>query len=385
MAGGNEYVTPIHRFYIDIRPLIPANKQDKNYLPLIETLFDEQQQAIKKYLRPADRLMSLASALLKYTFLHRNAHIPWTDVRISKTPKPHHRPYWQPTPDWNGSGGVDFNVTHQNGLVAIIGCTTPTPQNQAYSSPIVRPSTSITSAPAPEIASQQIRLGVDIACTKEDGRTPKDVTSQAKLDEWVDIFGEVFSWRCRQDMKHAQIIGSDSTNIYQKRLRRFYAYWSLQEAFIKMVGEGLLAEWLKELEFENVHAPEPATADDFPDDGFNWAFSHDEERKWTPPEKAIRDIRASVYCKRLDDVRLELLAYEEDFLMATSIRGVQEANVGDKKWIKLDIEDIRPCAEGRCKCLDRKQVGVAHEDGNEYSHAEANGPTRDEDLKVPYP
>lgn len=355
MALCDAYTTPVARFYVDVRALIPASRAEPTNLSLIETLPEEQQEAIRKFLRPADRLMSLASALLKNVFIHRYALIPWNEVRIFKTPKPHRRPYWQPPPDWTSEGGLEFNVTHQNGVIAIIGCKTPTAQSQDYSLPLLQQVNLTPAPPVPEASDTQVRLGIDLACTKEDGRTPKDVTSQASLDEWVDIFGEMFSWQCRQDMKHALIPGADDATIYQKRLRRFYAYWSLKEAFIKMVGEGLLAEWLKELEFEKVIAPEPATAGDFPDDGFSWAFKNDEEQKWTSPDKIVKDIEASLYGRKLDNVHLELVAYEEDFLLATSMRGVSDSErPSARKWIKLNIEkDIRPCAEGRCHCLDR--------------------------------
>ena len=387
MASGNGYHTAITRFYVDIRPLIPSNSHDPANLPLIDTLFDEQRESIKKFLRPADRLMSLASALLKYVFIHRYALIPWNEVRISKTPKPHQRPYWQPPPDWTGKGGLEFNVTHQNGLVALIGCKTPTAQSQEYSSPL-RQSVSVSSPPVPEVAAKQVRLGVDLACTKEQGRTPKNVTTQAKLDEWVDIFGDVFSWRCRQDMKYAVIPDADETNIFQKRLRRFYAYWSLQEAFIKMVGEGLLAEWLKELEFENVIAPEPASAEEFPDDGFSWAFNDDEERKWTPRDQAVKGLKAILHGQRVDDVQLDLVAYEEDFLLATSIRGVTDSSgASTARWVKLDIEkDIRSCAEGKCKCLDQKVAKAQHDFDRPYPPYEMladDKPTRSD--VAPYP
>lgn len=86
MTSNEGYQTQITRFYIDVRPLIPSNKHDPSYLPLIDTLFDEQRETIKKFLRPADRLMSLASALLKYVFIHRYARISWDQIRISKPP-----------------------------------------------------------------------------------------------------------------------------------------------------------------------------------------------------------------------------------------------------------------------------------------------------------
>jgi 4'-phosphopantetheinyl transferase len=358
MTSQNGYTTPIQRFYVDVRPLIPANKQSPADLPLITTLRDEQQEVIRKFLRPADRLMSLASALLKYLFIHRYALVPWNEVRISKTPKPHGRPYWRPERDWDGKGGLEFNVTHQNGMVALLGCKTPVAQNQDYFSPMGGESIHFPATPGH--TAQQVRLGVDLACTHEDGRTPKDVISQAKLDEWVDIFGEMFSEQSRDEIKQAHIPGATGIEVFEKRLRRFYAYWSLKEAFIKMVGEGLLADWLVELEFDNVQAPEPATADDFPDDGFSWAFQDEEERKWTPPDKSIKNITAVLRKQKLNDVHLTLVAFEQDFLLATSMRGVRDEDEATARWVKLDIEkDIRPCAEGRCQCLNRRVVDIA--------------------------
>lgn len=382
MTSKNGYSTPINRFYIDVRPYVSANKQNPTDLPLIKTLRDEQQEVVKKFVRPADRLMSLASALLKYVFIHRYALIPWNQVRISKTPNPHRRPYWQPHPDWTGQGGLEFNVSHQNGIVALIGCKTPIAQDQDYFSPMG--GESIHFPPTPGHTAQQVRLGVDLACTHEDGRTPRDVISQAKLDEWVDIFGEMFSEQCRDEIKHATIPGATGIEIFEKRLRRFYAFWSLKEAFIKMVGEGLLADWLINLEFEHVHAPDPANADDFLDDGFSWAFQDDEDKKWTPPEKSAKDISAVLHKKRLSDVHLDLVAYEQDFLLATSMRGVADTDGSTARWIKLDIDkDVRPCAEGRCQCLKQKILSVPSSmttpksavsaDGGRYRIIQANG------------
>ena len=64
---------------------------------------------------------------------------------------------------------------------------------------------------------------------------------------------------------------------------------------------------------------------------------------------------------RVQDVEIELVAYDADFMIATAIRGVTERDiVGDRGtkgegsgwWLRLDFEeDIRPCAEGWCGCL----------------------------------
>ena len=383
MPASDIHTKPISRLYIDTRPLTPLHSHDRSFLPLITTLRPEQQEAIQKFLRPADRLMSLASALLKYTFIHRTAQIPWSDITISKTPVPHKRPYWQPPSNWTGTGGLEFNVTHQNGIIAIIGCATPTLQSQEVSLPL--PSTAPTSSETSTGRTPQIRLGVDVACVSEKGRTPTTITTQAALDEWVDIFGEMFSWRCRQDIKYFSPSSSTETrDIYALRLRRFFTYWSLKEAFIKMVGEGLLASWLLELEFDGVSSPPAATDSDYPDDGFSWALLSAEERKWTPPELAVRSTKAVLYGERLEDVKLEVVAYENDFLVSSCIRGVkEESRDGGSRWTQLDIErDIRPCAEGRCRCLEQKKMGKKGRDEREELGEEDLG-RREEEVAYP--
>ncbi|KIW41176.1 uncharacterized protein PV06_06758 [Exophiala oligosperma] len=432
-----KHPSTITRFYIDTRPLVNASPKS---LPLLSTLQFSEQESITRFIRPADRFMSLGSALLKYTFIHRQAGIPWPDIRISRTPAPHKRPYWEPPELWTRSPisasqtaptdnrsdsiqpetkGLEFNVSHQAGLVAILGCTTPTSQlpNPSTSISQVTPLSptlpagrfeqlSLTGHHTPILGAGQVRLGVDIACTNEDKRTPKDVTTQAKFDEWVDIFSEMFSDRERRDMRFAPVHvpvsereegdyygwessddssasasaghtgGNREAKMIEQKLRRFYAYWALKEAYIKMVGEGLLASWLRELEFLDVVPPaipeavlktrrkergrsrgggvsEPnAQAGNHshlhPD-----ALQHEAD-KWTTPEKAERGMTTLFRAAKVEDVDIELVAYDEDFLIATATRGLREETDGPegRRWIRLDIErDIRPCAEGRCSCV----------------------------------
>lgn len=423
----------ITRYYIDTRPLVSSSPKS---LPLLSTLQFTDQEYVTRFIRPADRFMSLASALLKYTFIHRRTGIPWSDIHLSRTPAPHKRPYWEPPDLWTGSNtsasshpspseaqsdvkGLEFNVSHQAGLVAIMGCTTPTAQlpNPSHSissatplSPSLPPQQlqqlSLVGHHTPELGAGQVRLGVDIACTNEDKRTPKDLNTQAKFEEWVDIFAEMFSDRERRIMMHAPVhvpvpereegdYGWDSSTssedgkpvpltgggkeakMIEQKLRRFYAYWGLKEAYIKMVGEGLLASWLRELEFLDVVPPAVPEAVsrarsrsrsrnrvggiNVPNGQANnhshlhpqTGLQHEVE-KWTPSEKAERGVTTLFRGKQVEDVDIEIVAYDEDFLVATATRGVEEVKDGIevKRWLRLDIEnDIRPCAEGKCDCL----------------------------------
>lgn len=406
-----KHKTSITRYYIDTRPLVlpPSTPKSQQSLPLLSSLQYADQEAVTRFIRPADRFMSLASALLKYTFIHRRAKVPWPQIQMARTPHPHRRPYWEPPTIWTSpdpdTKGLEFNVSHQAGLVAIMGCTTPTAQ-------LPNPSTSIsqttplsptlpdqldrldlTGHHTPGLAAGQVRLGVDIACTNEDKRTPKDLTTQAEFEEWVDIFAEMFSDRERRDMQVAPIhvpvveredgeffTDSDDSSVedgraaearhIEQKLRRFYAYWALKEAYIKMVGEGLLADWLRELEFVNVVAPpvpkglkqakRPAVGAVPSSQAHNHGHLHPdgyqhESEKWTPPDKAEKGVTTLFRGKKVEDVDIELVAYDEDFILATATRGVRELDTGPetRRWLRLDIDrDIRPCAEGTCSCLD---------------------------------
>lgn len=281
--------------------------------------------------------MSLASALLKYYFIHRTAKIPWSEVAISQTPKPHSRPYWDPPTDWHGDGfdGLEFNVSHQAGLVILAGCHTPHRPDMSLA--ISKDDISVTPDPTKQ-QQQQIRIGIDVACTKEPRRTP-DLSTQKKLEEWVDTFEEMFSLRERRDMKERPVpmatgfgSGDEASQVLEQKARRFYMYWALKEAYIKMVGEGLLAGWLRQLEFVNVMPPEPGEKLTAYESGLRTMFDG-------------RDISKSV--------EVEVEGFDSNFLFATITRGIKEQESDIAQWGQIDIErHVRPCAEGRCSCLE---------------------------------
>lgn len=212
-------------------------------------------------------------------------------------------------------------------------------QAAVYSAP--KPS----SAPIPSVP----QVGIDVTCVDEPGRrrdkaprTLKDVT------DFIDIFKEVFSQKELDTIKRAASPSAVSTTrplaeVIKSAMRLFYAYWALKEAYIKMTGEALLAPWLRELEFTNVLAPPPV--------------ADEEADKWSDPYTGVQTL---LYGKIVEDVRVELVAFEADYLVATAARG---ANLGEvvrdvtqidpwKELVSIDIErDVRPCATGTCQCL----------------------------------
>ncbi|KNG82774.1 putative aflYg/ npgA protein [Aspergillus nomiae NRRL 13137] len=329
------------RWYIDTRGLTATTSS----LPLLETLQPSDQESAKRFYHLKDKHMSLASNLLKYLFIHRTCRIPWNQITISRTPAPHHRPYFNPADITQTAAtdkpipSIEFNVSHQASLVALAGTILPPPSNNDSTAPtnvITNPNP--TSTPSSSIP----QVGIDITCVDERRNTAH--TRQA-LEEFVSIFSEVFSQRELDTIKSLHgapsHIGNDEDGLVEYGFRLFYTYWALKEAYIKMTGEALLAPWLKELVFTNVVAPEPA--------------GRDLQTLGEP----YTGVKTWLYGKEVDDVRVEVIAFEKNYLIATAARGGRigrgSGGGGADPWQqlqKIDIEeDVRPCATGVCQCL----------------------------------
>ena len=335
-------------------------------LPLLSSLPTDIQDSINRYVRIQDRQMSLASALLKYYFIHRNARILWKEVVISRTPDPHRRPYWDastaPSATRNESDvQLEFNASHQAGLVGLIGCILPpgsSPPLIPGSSRVERKNNgssfaSINSAhpqpeptPLPTSASPDsntgIRLGLDITCANEPGRgAHSTVNNTRELYEWISIFSEVFSPADLSHMKHAPLNpspppGTAEHDVVMLKLRRFYTFFALKEAFVKMTGEALLANWLREVEFRNVKVPAEA----------------DEEGSWGT--EIDTDTEVWLHGRKLEEVKMEIRAWGKSFIVATAIDGSESptSHAPTEQWRFLDwSQTIAPCALGTCNCL----------------------------------
>lgn len=384
----------LNRWYIDSR-----NWEAKGLdLPLLETLRPAEQEAVKRYYHAADRRMSLASHLLKYLYIHHACGVPWKDIVFSRTAPPEHRPYYD-----SPSTKVEFNVSHQASMTILAGTIAPDP-------------TQIEQLASAGVSHLLPRLGIDITCVNE----RKPIKSFKELREYVDIFSEVFSPSELNDMKSPQLAFNRAVNsglakaftsaegekvlsesdLVRFGLRLFYSYWALKEAYVKLTGEALLAPWLRVLEFTNVVPPDPVNplpaakprADCGPED------MPRSPRKWGSPYTGVI---VSKDGQQLKDVRIELVAFESDYIVATAgygssvgaiakhalnddpdhllsqidmhppggRAGLHRTPLSTKKvvgdmdpwntpyaiadpWLamqEVDVElDVRPCAEGRC-------------------------------------
>ncbi|GES66221.1 4'-phosphopantetheinyl transferase NpgA [Aspergillus terreus] len=316
---------PLTRWYMDMR-----NLTNHPPLPLLDTLKPTEQEAVTRFYHQKDRQMSLASNLLKYLFVHRTCRIPWPEIIISRTPAPHKRPCFIPAADHPRAAALptlEFNVSHQASLVALAGTSTPSPASTQQKERLLTAAPDPATTPLPSLP----QVGIDITCVNE--RRADATPTLAALNEYVDIFAEVFSARELETIKSTAARKNDPAYGY----RLFYAFWALKEAYIKMTGEALLAPWLRELEFTDVRAPEPRA-----------------ERPYT-------GVRTWLYGKLVEDVRVEIEAFEDDYLIATAARGgkVGSAASGGGEGVdgwgalrRITIEDVAPCARGQCQCLD---------------------------------
>ncbi|EEH37086.2 4'-phosphopantetheinyl transferase NpgA [Paracoccidioides lutzii Pb01] len=367
------------RWYIDTRPLTASTQS----LPLLTTLQESDQTTIKAFHHLSDRHMSLASYLLKYLFIHRTCHVPWNQIIISRTPAPHKRPCYVPLEQqqqqWSSGSdskykntptgtptNIEFNVSHQASLIALAGCVIPTPPSDenTIAQPLLKSVNNTT-----DTTNNLPQIGIDITCMNDPSRRNRGPPkTKAELHAFIDIFSEVFSQNELDAMKADPRSSSSSDNssgsnmslqdYITSSLRLFYTYWALKEAYIKMTGEALLAPWLRDLEFRNVVVPTPP-AKSPPTTSPSTA-----SLAWGVPETGVR---AVIYGREVPEVRLEVVACEEEYIVATAGRGGGFGNCvsGEEegggmgkvraRWgefVRVDVErDVGPCARGECGCL----------------------------------
>jgi 4'-phosphopantetheinyl transferase len=275
--------------------------------------------------------MSLASQLLKHLCIANVQDIPWTQTIISRLPN--HKPYYKPlTASSKPLIPMDFNVSHQAGLVSLICC-----------------------------AGIPAEVGTDVVCVNE--KPESKTLGERGFFDWVDIHADVFhpsevtylklsadnlnlpeqlepsgyardaiarcqyrtqtvSWKTQDD----ETLSLDANTIIDAKMRRFYALWCVREAYIKMTGDALLAEWLRELEFRNLKIPRPNPA------------AADED---LTPGEVVTEFEIYVAGKRIEDVRMELRAYGRSYMVASAVRLQPVARVEEvmfSGYEKLDLE-----------------------------------------------
>ncbi|KAH0150545.1 putative phosphopantetheinyl transferase, partial [Aureobasidium melanogenum] len=317
---------------IDTRTLWPGQHIKDAASDILHLLSKDERDVVLRKIFIADARMSLASALLKRLYISRALSIPWKDVKIARKGDPTHGKPCAILPD-GSFAHIDFNVSHQAGLVSLVGWNPPAGQ------------------------SQSALVGTDIVCVNE--RDDYRTIDQEGFDAWIDIYEDVFSEAERWDMKYnvdyitlldGRIIQGDNLGrvdrcvqrnkelsislptgeshsfnsdiLIDAKLRRFYSFFCYKEAYIKLAGEALLAPWLKELEFQNVRSPKPGTVARCSTHG-TWG-------------EKVSDVEAVLHGEKVDNVKMTLQAFEENFMLATAVQGLQGLEA--PPFTKLDLE-----------------------------------------------
>jgi 4'-phosphopantetheinyl transferase len=276
--------------------------------------------------------MSLGSALLKRLFVHKALGTPWKDIVFGRKRDPKHgKPVALRVPPQHGPAPVEFNISHQAGLVVLVGC---------------------------KKEDLDVELGVDIVCVNE--RNDYRTIDEEGFDGWIDIYSEIFSSEECFDLKYnadsfplldgtlitPEILGRhdrccarnqhltitlpsgetrevDSDLIIDAKLRRFYNFWCYKEAYIKLDGEALLAQWIPQLEFKHVRAPRPGTPARCSTHG-SWGERVSDAEVWFKKvgngagPAGVQDMQKGE--KRLEDTRVEIQAFEEDFMIGVAAK-----------------------------------------------------------------
>lgn len=255
--------------------------------------------------------MSLASGLLKRLYIFKTLGIEWSKIRYGRKGDPKHGKPCALLLDGT-IAPIEFNISHQAGLVALVGWNT-----------------------------DEVELGVDIVCVNE--RNDYRLIDQEGFDGWVDVYQEIFSQEESWDMKYnvdpfklldgTEITPEDigrndrccarnqelnamretgeevtfsSDLLIDAKLRRFYTMWCYKEAYIKLKGEGLLAKWIKEVEFRNVRAPTVGTPARCSTHG-SWGGR-------------VADVEVWDHGKRLEDVKMEIQSFEENYMISVAAK-----------------------------------------------------------------
>lgn len=182
-------------------------------------------------------------------------------------------------------------------------------------------------------------VGIDIVCVNERNDLEKIMDSQEPrraYNEFVGMHEEVFSPKEITALRMADVSGESDRETIERRLRRFFALWCLREAYVKMTGEALLAEWLQELEFRRFPVPDE---EEEGEDG-------QEAMMGTQAPKTRKDVDGEfeIYLKgeRARNVEMRIVALGKRYMVASAVRRKDESPL-EVPWTELkeiSVEEV---------------------------------------------
>ncbi|EAQ89573.1 hypothetical protein CHGG_06192 [Chaetomium globosum CBS 148.51] len=339
----------IAQWILDTRswyPEVTQTKQLETHAARAFALLPPTSRApILRYHHARDAKMALASALLKH---YAVARLMSTDTAASATKAA----AWSATlatpftrdartkPVWldpaSGAQPVAFNVSHQAGVVAIVAVA-------GYRAVVGDGGDGSDDGVGDGVG---VEVGVDVVCTSERRARDHAMLAGEGWPAFVDMHADVFAPGEVAYLKHrvleavpglAAAAGAATVErVSDAKLRAFYTLWALREAYVKLTGEALLAEWLKDLEFRGFRPPAPTAGWDVP--------GREEEGE------VVRDIEIWFKKRRVEDVNMCLRSMGEDYMIATAVRtpGRKEDGLGWElgPYEVLSLDQVLDFAEG---------------------------------------
>ncbi|CAK7223678.1 hypothetical protein SCUCBS95973_005261 [Sporothrix curviconia] len=254
MARGHTDSSPSHcgRFDVpvalDSASICPRSKLltqlTKAPRALAALLSDEERAGVLKYFHVRDAKMALASQLLKHLVVARCARsgavpVPWRQTVLSRDK--HGKPVYYYKAGSSGAQPVVFNVSHQAGVVVLVAVYGGDGiDNSAFQVGI-------------DVVSPSERRTRDHEMIADEARRSGTGLASAGWPHFVDVHADVLAPGEVRHLKQLLSFAGSSGN--DGRLRSFYGLWCLREAYVKMTGEALLAEWLADLEFRAFCVP----------------------------------------------------------------------------------------------------------------------------------
>jgi 4'-phosphopantetheinyl transferase len=254
----------------------------------LNRLPQDEKAKVLRFHFTSDAKMALASCLLKRKAITQICEVPWHEANV--TLDHNKKPYFVPGGENTGKT-IALNVSHHGGLVAVAACP-----------------------------GSATKLGIDIVSMSQ-----ANITTVARqgFETWVRTFEAVFSDRELNDIVNfVPPESSDPQAEIATKLRHFYLHWAMKEAYVKMTGEGLVARWVKDLEFLNVRTPKHANE-------LNLESEYGE---------AICDVEIYLYSKRVYDVKLEVQAFRDGFLVVAA----SDRSINFLPYTFLGFEEISP-------------------------------------------
>ncbi|KAG9240547.1 hypothetical protein BJ878DRAFT_282324 [Calycina marina] len=333
------------QWIVDTRPLWPVPKgSPKEEMASFQKVASKPlsflpptgRGSVLRYYHVKDAKLSLTSHLLKHLVVTKYAHVPWSQSVISRDEKG--KPYFSCRSGEVEEFHVEFNVSHQAGIVSLIAA----------------------------VGRHGVNVGTDVVCVNERMANDYRHIDAEGFFTWVDIHGDVFAeseisfMKCGQ-IDDLEIDGLDTTHgfnldklarcqwrnqtielqngdermkvqsnhVIDAKLRRFYAMWCLRETYVKMTGDALLASWLKELEISEVKVPASKPGLLKPES--------------LEPGGIVKTFRMFFKGRLVTNVAMELIAIGSNFMVggAVSIQsGAEISGLELGTWRELDIENV---------------------------------------------